>query len=85
MLADYLGWTQMILFSSITIPQIIKTIITKKVDGVSILVYYILIIANIVALWYAILINQHPLIAKYIVGILIGSIYLFVYHHHRKK
>ncbi len=85
MLAETLGWTQMILFSFITLPQIFKTIRTGIIDGVSISVYFILVIANIIALWYAILIGERPLIAKYIIGIIVGAIYLLVYYHHKGK
>ena len=85
MLAEYLGWTQMVLFSIITIPQIIKTGRTGVIDGISISVYYILILANLVALWYAVLINQDPLKVKYLIGIVIGSLYLIVYYYHKKE
>lgn len=80
LLIHILGWGNMLLFSLVTLPQIIKTIKTKVVDGVSIGVYYLIIIANIDAWFYAYLINQPPLIAKYTFGLISGLIYLFVYY-----
>lgn len=80
LLINILGWGNMLLFSLVTLPQIIKTIKTKVVDGVSIGVYYLIIIANIDAWFYAYLINQPPLLAKYTFGLISGLLYLFVYY-----
>jgi len=59
--ADILGWTATMLFTVCYIPQIIKTYKTKTVEGLSFRLLFISVIANIVALWYAILIKQPPL------------------------
>lgn len=79
------GWLNMLLFSVVTWPQIYKTIKTKTVSGVSISVYYILIVANIDALIYALLINQPPLMVKYIFGLATALIYIYVYSKYGRK
>lgn len=84
-LAVILGWGNMILFSIVAIPQIIKTLKTKLVDGVSIWMYYLIVIANIDAWFYAYLINQPPLLAKYTFGLVTGIIYIIIYHKYKKK
>lgn len=85
LLIDFTGWMNMFLFSVVTIPQIIKTVKTKVVSGVSVSVYYILLVANIDALIYALLINQPPLVVKYIFGLVTTIIYLYVYYKYGKK
>ncbi len=80
-----LGWMNMGLFSIVTVPQIIKTLKTKKVDDVSIGVYFLILLANSVALAYAILINQVPLMAKYIFGFISGLLYILVYRRYGKN
>jgi MtN3 and saliva related transmembrane protein len=84
-LITFLGWTQTILFSIVLIPQIIKTWKIKKVDEISILVFILSLIANIIALWYAILITQPPLIFKYITGGILCFIYIVVFYYYRKN
>jgi len=86
-LISILGWIQTILFSIVLIPQIIKTAHIKKVDEISIWVFVISLVANAVALWYAVLISQPPLIFKYISGGLLCGIYiiLFCYYQNRKS
>lgn len=84
-LSEILGWIQMTLFSLVTTPQIIKTIKTKNIEGVSILAYFIIVIANIIALWYALLINQNPLKVKYILGLSTALAYIFTYFKYRKN
>lgn len=79
------GWLNMLLFSIVTWPQIIKTLKTKEVNGVSVSVYYILAVANIDALIYALLIKQNPLVAKYIIGLTTALIYLYVYYKYGRK
>lgn len=79
------GWLNMLLFSIVTIPQILKTIKTRTVTGVSITVYYILMIANIDAFVYAYLIKQMPLMAKYGFGFLISLIYTIVYFLYKNE
>jgi len=80
MVEQFLGWTATILFSCITIPQFIKTIKTKDITGVSIWQYILFIIANMVALIYAMMISQYPLIIKYILAIGLTFPYIFLYY-----
>ena len=87
-LANILGWLATILFSICYIPQIIKTYKTESVKGLSFLLLFISFIANIIALWYAFLIEQQPLQVKYILGLVfllvtIGM-YLRVYFKTRR-
>jgi len=87
MLIEITGWLNMLLFSIVTMPQIIKTFRTKVVDGVSLWSYYLLIFANIDAWIYAFLINQTPLLVKYTIGFFTALLYLFVYYkygNHKK-
>ena len=78
-LAPLLGWIATILFTVCYIPQIIKTAKTKTVEGLSFLLLFIQFIANIIALWYATLINQSPLVVKYILGLLFLAICITLY------
>jgi uncharacterized protein with PQ loop repeat len=84
-LINITGWLNMILFSIVVVPQIIKTIKTKKIDGVSIGVYFLLVIANIDAFVYATLIQQIPLQVKYIFGLLTSLLYIFIYFKHKRS
>ncbi|HLD73214.1 MAG TPA: PQ-loop repeat-containing protein [Candidatus Nanoarchaeia archaeon] len=86
-IAQILGWIATFLFSIMVIPQIIKTIKSKDTSGVSLLLFVIFLIANIIALIYAILIYQLPLIIKYIVAIIttITYILIFWYYYSQKK
>ena len=85
-LAQILGWIATILFSIMLIPQIIKTIKTRDTKGVSLFLFIIYLIANIIALIYAFMINQSPLIIKYIIGIITTIFYIIVYSiYFRKK
>ena len=63
--AQILGWIATFLFSIMIIPQMIKTVKSKDTNGVSLLLFIIFLVANIIALTYAILISQSPLIIKY--------------------
>lgn len=67
--AALLGWIATFLFTICYVPQIIKTLKTKKIDGLSFWLFFIQFIANIIALWYATLIAQPPLQIKYALGI----------------
>ncbi len=85
--AQILGWTATLLFSTMIVPQMIKTIKTKDTKGVSLTLFIIYIIGNIIALVYALLISQPPLIFKYSVAIMTTAIYigLYVTYSKRKK
>ena len=85
--AQVLGWIATFLFSVMIIPQMIKTIKSKDTKGVSLLLFIIFLIANTIALTYAILISQPPLIIKYIIAIVttITYIVIFLYYYNRNK
>ena len=85
-LAQLLGWIATFLFSIMLIPQIIKTIKLKDTKGVSLLLFITYLIANIIALIYAFMINQPPLTIKYLLGIISAEIYIiiFLYYYKRK-
>ncbi|MBI5469884.1 PQ-loop repeat-containing protein [Candidatus Kaiserbacteria bacterium] len=78
-LSAILGWTATALFTFCYIPQIYKTAKTQTVDGLSFWLLFISFIANIVALWYAFLINQAPLQVKYVGGLIFLGICLYLY------
>ncbi len=86
-LAQILGWIATFLFSIMVIPQIIKTIKSKDTSGVSLLLFVIFLLANMIALIYAVLISQPPLIIKYVIAIITTIIYIgiFLYYYKRKK
>lgn len=78
-MAQMLGWTATFLFTVCYIPQIVKSIRTGKVDGVSLTLFVIQFVANIVALVYAIMIGQNPLIIKYSLAIVLVGLVIIVY------
>lgn len=84
MLAQTLGWIATFLFSIALIPQIAKTAKTRTVTGVSGWEFIINLIANVVALCYALLISQGPLIFKYITALLLTAGYLVLYFVFKK-
>lgn len=86
-LPQILGWIATFLFSIMIIPQMIRTVKSKDTSGVSLLMFIIFLIANIIALTYALLIYQPPLIIKYIIALVTTVIYLILYgiYYQRKK
>jgi MtN3 and saliva related transmembrane protein len=84
-LAQVLGWIATILFSIMLIPQILKTIKVKDTRGVSLLLFVTYFVANIIALIYAFMIDQSPLIFKYLLGIITAEIYLIIFMLYYKK
>lgn len=78
-LAQILGWTATFLFSIMIIPQIIKTIKLKDTSGVSLALFVIFLAANMIALVYAFMINQYPLIIKYSIAITTTIFYIFLF------
>lgn len=78
-LAPFLGWLATFLFTVCFIPQIIKTLKTKTVEGLSFWLLFIQFVANIIALWYATLITQPPLQIKYILALVFLGICIAVY------
>ncbi len=85
-IAQILGWIATFLFSIMVIPQIIKTIKSKDTSGISLLFFIIFLVANIIALIYAILISQPPLIIKYIIAIVttVAYIAIFLFYYSQK-
>ena len=83
--AQVLGWIATLLFSVMIVPQMIKTINTKDTKGVSFTLFIIYLIGNIIALVYAFLISQPPLIFKYVVAILTTAIYIGLYVVYSKR
>jgi len=77
-----LGWIATILFSIMLIPQIIKTIRKKDKSGVSLLLFITYFIANIIAYVYAYMIDEDPLMIKYLIGIFTSIIYISVYFYY---
>ncbi len=86
-IAQILGWIATFLFSIMVIPQMIKTIKSKDTSGVSLLLFIIFLVANIIALIYAIMISQPPLVIKYIIAIVttITYIAIFLFYYARNK
>lgn len=78
-IAQILGWTATFLFSIMIIPQIVKTIRSKDTKGVSLLLFIIYLVANIIALIYALLIHQKPLVIKYIIAIDTTLVYIAIF------
>ncbi len=79
------GWIATVLFSIMLIPQIIKTLKLKDTRGVSLLLFVTYFIANVIALIYAYMIDQPPLIFKYLIGIITAEIYLIIFIKYYKK
>ncbi len=86
-IAQLLGWIATFLFSIMIIPQMIKTLKSKDTNGVSLLLFIIFLIANIIALTYAIMISQSPLIIKYAIAIVttLAYIIIFLFYYSKKK
>jgi uncharacterized protein with PQ loop repeat len=74
-----LGWTATTLFTLMMIPQIVKTVKTRDLNGVSLALFVINFVANVVALGYATMIHQTPLQIKYIAALIVTSTYLVIY------
>jgi len=84
-IAQILGWIATFLFSIMIIPQMIKTIKLKNTSGVSLLLFIIFLVANIIALTYAVLIDQSPLIIKYIIATFTTLIYIGLYVYYKRE
>ena len=83
--AQILGWISTFLFSIMIIPQMIKTIKRKDTSGVSLMLFVIFLIANVIALTYAFMINQFPLIIKYVIAIITTIVYIGLYFYYYTK
>ncbi len=84
-IAQILGWIATLLFSIMLIPQMIKTLKEKDTSGVSLFLFLIYLVANVIALSYALLIEQKPLIIKYSIAIVTTVTYLFIFGYYFKK
>lgn len=84
-ISQIFGWTATFLFSIMIIPQMIKTIKSKDTSGVSLLLFMIFLFANIIALTYAIMISQPPLIIKYSIAIATTIIYIAIFLFYFRK
>jgi len=78
-MTQFLGWTATFLFIVMYIPQIQKMRAQRSVEGVSFWFLFIPVIANIIALVYATLIEQPPLQIKYILSLAFASWVLGMY------
>ncbi len=76
------GWIYTIAFSICYIPQIVKTIKTKKVDDISISLFILSLIGYVSALIYAVGELNAPavLIANYIFGALCSTLMIALYY-----
>lgn len=84
-ISQILGWIATILFSVMIIPQIIKTIKSKDTKGVSLLLFIIFLVANIIALIYATLIYQTPLMLKYSIAIITTLFYICLFFYYKTR
>ena len=80
--AQILGWIATFLFSIMIIPKMIKTIKRKDTSGVSLMLFVIFLVANVIALTYAFMIDQSPLIIKYTIAIITTLIYIGLYFYY---
>ena len=84
-LSQFLGYVATFLFSFLMVPQVIKTIKRNSVKDISLSMLLISLVANGVALWYALLIHQAPLITKYILAGLVMLGYVGLYFKIKSK
>lgn len=84
-MASLLGWIATIIFTLELIPQMYKTIKTKTVHGVSSWVATLYLLGNAVALFYAIFIDQPPLIVKYAIALPVAVASLVIYFYYKRK
>ncbi len=69
-LSQILGYTATVIFSLMYIPQMMKTLKTKSIDDVSLPMFIMGFVGNIVALTYATMIKQPPLQVKYVIALI---------------
>ena len=80
-----LGWTATLIFNSMFVPQIIKTIRTGSAKDVSIGLFWLSFTGNIIAWCYAFIIWQPPILFKYTVDWLLVTTYIVVYYNIRRR
>lgn len=76
---QFLGWLATILFTIGYVPQFVRMYNARSVTGLSFWLLFINLVANCVALVYAALIGQWPLLVKYIAAIVMLLPVLFLY------
>lgn len=81
---NILGWIATILLTTYSIPQIVKIIKRRSVEDISIWMWSLYLVGHIVAIFYAVLINQNPLIIKYAISIVTSIIVIIVYFKYNK-
>jgi len=79
------GWIATILLTTYAIPQIVKICKRKKVNDISVGMWWLYIIGHLFALVYSILINQPPLIFKYVLSILVALVVISIYYKYEPK
>jgi uncharacterized protein with PQ loop repeat len=79
MLAQILGWVATTLFTLMYVPQMVMTYRKGSTDNVSLPMFLVGLVGNVIALWYATLIGQAPLIIKYTFAIAAICIYIGIY------
>jgi len=84
-MTEILGWASTIIFSVCIIPQIVKTHKVKKVDELSISMWLMFFFGNVSALLYAILIEEPPLIFKYIFALITSFWLITIYIYYTRK
>lgn len=80
-----LGWIATSIFSFMLIPQIIKTLKSQTVEGVSLSLFIAYLIGNLFAICYAFMIWQPPLILKYSLAIITTIFYIICYFHIKRR
>lgn len=78
-LSQILGWIATFLFTIMFIPQVLTTLKNRCVKNVSLSMFVLGFIANIIALIYSIMIDQPPLQIKYLISLIVIGIYLVIY------
>lgn len=72
-----LGYIATFLINIAYVPQVVKTIKTKNVEGLSLMMFTILILAGILWIIYGVLLNSFPLIICNGVNVIQSCILLF--------
>ena len=78
MVEQVLGWIATVIFSFMLVPQIVKTVRTRSLEGVSIGTHGMYLLGNVVAIVYAGMIFQWPLIIKYALAIVSALVFFVV-------
>lgn len=74
-----LGWLATFLFTACFVPQMIRTWRSKTVDGLSFFFLLLQLLGNLVAIAYALMIGQSPLVAKYAMALGCLTVCLVLY------